>query len=85
MQPKVRLKIMLVILLVSRWAVRFFTIRIFIDFLSKKSKVVMKSCSTILYKLNAIRVKPRIIPSKIKKNIESIKPKSNEITAAGST
>lgn len=37
MQPSVKLKIMLVILFVSRWADRFFPIKIFIDFLSKKS------------------------------------------------
>jgi hypothetical protein len=85
MQPSVKLKIMLVILFVSRWADRFFPIKIFIDFLSKKSNSWMKTSSTILYRLNAIKVRPRIMPNKIEKNIDNIRPRFNEITAVGST
>lgn len=68
-----------------RWADKFFMTRIFIEVCSKNSTVYTISVSINLYKLNEIKVKPKIIPTKIKKNISRSRPRLNVMIERGNT
>ena len=84
MHPRVRLYMIEVSLLLSLWATKFFIIINFIEARSKNKTVYTIAVSSRRCKLKDIRVKPRIIPSKIRKKIYKIKAMLKLSTASGS-
>jgi hypothetical protein len=75
MHPRVKLKMMLVILLAGRWADKFLRTNIFIDFASKNKHTLTMISSIILCKLNEIKTRPRSSPIKMKKKMLSMRPR----------
>lgn len=71
-------------MLEERWADKFLPIRIFIDFLSKISKVLTIEISMILCRLSEMSDHPKIIPTSKIKKISKRRPRFSVRIESGS-